>query len=85
MTQLKIGFLIYPGVIQLDVTAAYQVLSFPPITETYLIGKTLETVTSNEGLILTPNLNFANCPQLDVICVPGGGIAQIDVMKDKTT
>ena len=85
MTQLKIGFLIYPGVIQLDVTAAYQVLSFPPNIETYLISKTLETVTSNEGLTLTPNFNFANCPQLDVICVPGGGIGQIDVMKDKTT
>ena len=74
MTQLKIGFLIYPGVIQLDVTAAYQILSFPPNTETYLVSKTLENVTSNEGLTLTPNLNFVNCPQLDVICVPGGGM-----------
>ena len=85
MTQLKIGFLIYPEVIQLDVTAAYQVLSFPPNTETYLVGKTLEPITSNEGLTLTPNLDFASCPQLDVICVPGGGMGQIDVMRDKIT
>ena len=85
MTQLKIGFLIYPGVIQLDVTAAYQVLSFPPNTETYLVGKTLEPITSNEGLTLTPNLDFVSCPQLDVVCVPGGGMGQINVMKDKTT
>ena len=85
MTQLKIGFLIYPGVIQLDVTAAYQILSFPPNTETYLVSKTLENVTSNEGLTLTPNLNFVNCPQLDVICVPGGGMGQVNVMKDRTT
>ena len=84
MTPLKIGFLIYPGVIQLDVTAAYQVLSFPPNTETYLVGKTLNAVISNEGLTLTPNLDFVSCPQLDVICVPGGGMGQIDTIKDKT-
>ena len=34
--QLQIGFLVYPGVIQLDVMAAYQVLSFPPNTQVHL-------------------------------------------------
>lgn len=33
MTQLQIGFLIYPGFIQLDVMGAYQVLAFPPNTQ----------------------------------------------------
>lgn len=84
-TQPKIGFLIYPGVIQLDVTAAYQVLSFPPNTETYLVSKTLDPIESNEGLTLTPTNDFNSCPQLDVICVPGGGIRQVEVMQDETT
>ena len=84
-TQPKIGFLIYPGVIQLDVTAAYQVLSFPPNTETYLVSKTLDPIESNEGLTLTPTNDFNSCPQLDVICVPGGGIKQVEVMQDETT
>lgn len=85
MNQLQIGFLIYPEVIQLDVTAAYQVLSFPPNIETYLIGKTLKPLISNEGLILTPTVDFDNCPQLDVICIPGGGMGQVEIMQDKVT
>ncbi|MFM7427746.1 MAG: DJ-1/PfpI family protein [Elainella sp.] len=79
---VQIGFVIYPGVVQLDVMAAYQVLAFPPQTQLYLISRTLEPVTSNEGLGLTPDLTLADCPALDVICVPGGGIGQVEAMRD---
>lgn len=72
MTQLQIGFLIYPDVIQLDVMAAYQVLAFPPSTQLHLIWKTLTPIISNEDLTLIPTVTFADCPPLDVICVPGG-------------
>lgn len=82
MNPLQIGFLIYPGVIQLDVMGAYQVLAFPPNTQVHLIWKTLSPVVSNEGLILTPTMTLAECPPLDVICVPGGGIGQVEVMQD---
>jgi cyclohexyl-isocyanide hydratase len=82
MNSLEIGFLIYPGAIQLDVMGAYQVLNFPPNTKVHLIWKTLSPVISNEGFIFTPTTTFADCPSLDVICVPGGGMGQIDVMKD---
>jgi len=82
MSQLQIGFLIYPGVIQLDVMGAYQVLAFPPNTQVHLIWKTLTPIVSNEGLTLTPTVTLADCSPLDVICVPGGGMGQIEVMKD---
>ena len=82
MTQLQIGFLIYPGVVQLDVMGAYQVLSFSPDTQIHLIGKNQSPIISNEGLIITPTVTLADCPLLDVICVPGGGMGQIEVMKD---
>ncbi|MDY7014178.1 MAG: DJ-1/PfpI family protein [Cyanobacteriota bacterium] len=82
MTSLEIGFLIYPGVIQLDMTAAYQILAFPPNTQVHLIGKTQNSMVSNEGLTLVPTVTLENCPRLDVICVPGGGIGQIEVMGD---
>jgi len=82
MTQLQIGFLIYPGVIQLDFTGPYQVLSFPPNTEVHLIWEDLSPIESNEGLVLTPTNTFSDCPPLDVICVPGGGLGQLDVMKN---
>jgi cyclohexyl-isocyanide hydratase len=82
MNPLQIGFLIYPGVIQLDVMGAYQVLAFPPNTQVHLLWKTLSPVVSNEGLILTPTMTLVECPSLDVICVPGGGIGQVEVMQD---
>jgi len=52
MNQLQIGFLIYPGVIQLDVMGAYQVLAFPPNTQVHLLWKTSSPVVSNEGTLL---------------------------------
>lgn len=82
MTLLQIGFLIYPDVVQLDVMAAYQVLTFPPNTQVYLIGKTPTPIVSNEGLAIAPTVTIKNCPLLDVICVPGGGMGQVEVMKD---
>ncbi|MBE9048049.1 DJ-1/PfpI family protein [Pleurocapsales cyanobacterium LEGE 10410] len=81
--QITIGFLIYPDVVQLDVMGAYQVLSFPPNTTLHLISKNLDLVTSNEGLIITPTTTLSNCPNLDVICVPGGGMGQAEVMQDR--
>lgn len=82
MNTIQIGFLIYPGVIQLDVMGAYQVLDFPPNTTVHLIWKTLSPVISNEGFIFTPTTTFSDCPDLDVICVPGGGMGQVEAMKD---
>lgn len=83
MTSFNIGFLVYPDVIQLDVMGAYQVLSFPPNVKTYLIAKNLDPLPSNEGLIITPTITLDDCPPLDVICVPGGGMGQVEVMKDQ--
>ena len=83
MTSVNIGFLVYPQVVQLDVMGAYQVLSFPPNAKTHLIAKTLNPIISNEGLIITPTTTLDNCPPLDVICVPGGGTGQVEVMKDR--
>jgi cyclohexyl-isocyanide hydratase len=82
MNEIHIGFLVYPGVIQLDVMAAYQVLAFPPNTQVHLIWKDLAAIVSNEGLLLTPTVTLESCPPLDVICVPGGGIGQVEIMQD---
>jgi cyclohexyl-isocyanide hydratase len=85
MNQIQIGFLIYPGVIQLDVMAALQVLAFPPQTQVHLVAKTRDAIVANEGIMLMPTQTFSDCPQLDVICVPGGGMGQVDVMADRGT
>ena len=80
---IEIGFLVYPDVFQLDVMAAYQILSFPPNVKIHLLWKNLNSIISNKGLIITPTTTFNDCPQLDVICVPGGGMGQLEVMKDE--
>lgn len=83
MTLFNIGFLVYSDVVQLDIMGAYQVLSFPPNAKIHLIAKTLDSIASNEGLTITPTTTIDNCPSLDIICVPGGGIGQLEVMKDR--
>jgi len=43
-----------------------------PGAQVHLIWKRIEPVASDSVLVLTPTITFADCPQLDVICVPGG-------------
>src|SRR5665647_1469645 len=70
---LQIGLVIFPRVTQLDLTGPLQVFSRVPGTTVHLIWKRIEPVPSDSVLVLTPTISFADCPQLDVICVPGGG------------
>jgi cyclohexyl-isocyanide hydratase len=69
---LQIGLLVFPHVTQLDLTGPLQVFSSAPDTEVHLIWKRIEPVNSDSVLVFTPTMTFAECPQLDVICVPGG-------------
>jgi cyclohexyl-isocyanide hydratase len=71
-TPLQIGLLIFPKVTQLDFTGPLQVFSSVPGAKVHLIWKRIEPVPSDSALVLTPTVSFADCPQLDVICVPGG-------------
>ena len=69
---LQIGLLVFPDVTQLDLTGPLQVFSSAPNTKVHLVWKRIEPVNSDSVLVLTPTTTFADCPQLDVICVPGG-------------
>jgi len=69
---LQIGLVIFPKVTQLDLTGPLQVFSSVPGAKVHLIWKRIEPVASDSVLTLTPTTDFADCPQLDVICVPGG-------------
>jgi cyclohexyl-isocyanide hydratase len=49
-----------------------------------MVWKTREPVASSTGMLLTPDTTFADCPALDVLCVPGGaGVG--DLMEDEET
>ena len=69
---LQIGLVIFPKVTQLDFTGPLQVFSSVPGATVHLIWKRIEPVASDSVMMLTPTITFADCPQLDVICVPGG-------------
>jgi cyclohexyl-isocyanide hydratase len=69
---LQIGLVIFPRVTQLDLTGPVQVFSSVPGAKVHLVWKQIEPVPSDSVLTLTPTTTFADCPQLDVLCVPGG-------------
>jgi cyclohexyl-isocyanide hydratase len=69
---MEIGFLVFPKVQQLDLTGPYEVFASWPGARVRLVAKSRAPIASATGLVLTPDLTFEDCPQLDVICVPGG-------------
>lgn len=69
---LQIGIVLFPRVTQLDFTGPLQVFSSVPGAKVHLIWKRIEPVPSDSVMAITPTVSFADCPQLDVICVPGG-------------
>jgi cyclohexyl-isocyanide hydratase len=79
---LQIGLLIFPKVTQLDLTGPVQVFSSVPGAKVHLIWKRIEPVPSDSVLTLTPTTTFTDCPQLDVICVPGG-VGTDDMVNDE--
>jgi cyclohexyl-isocyanide hydratase len=79
--QLQIGFVLFPRVTQLDFTGPLQVVSRIPNAKVHLIWKRIEQVPSDTALTITPTAMFDDCPQLDVICVPGG-IGTDDMVND---
>ena len=72
MPQLQIGLLVFPRVTQLDFTGPLQVFSSLPNATVHLVWKRIEPIGSDTALTFMPTVSFADCPQLDVICVPGG-------------
>src|SRR5438552_4532294 len=81
---LQIGLLVFPKVTQLDLTGPVQVLSSVPEVKVHLIWKRIEPVPSDSVLTLTPTVTYPDCPQLDVICVPGG-VGIDDIINDEET
>lgn len=66
----RIGLLLFRRLTQLDLTGPYEVFGRVPDAEVLLVGS--GEARSDTGLRLRPDVGFAEAPQLDVICVPGG-------------
>ncbi|WP_200306076.1 DJ-1/PfpI family protein, partial [Paracraurococcus ruber] len=75
---LEIGFLLFPRLTQLDLTGPFEVLSRLPGARVRLLWKEAGPVRADTGLGLLADTALADCPQLDLICVPGGpGVAAL--------
>lgn len=85
MSNFSVGFIIFPDLTQLDLTGPLQVLARLPQSNTYIVAKSVAPVPSDCGLSLVPTHTFANCPPLDLICIPGGVSGVIGAIGDRDT
>lgn len=77
-TGLSIGFLLFPRLTQLDFTGPFEVLSRLPGATVRTLWKQAGPVRSDTGLVIHADTALADCPQLDLLCVPGGpGVAAL--------
>jgi cyclohexyl-isocyanide hydratase len=77
-----IGMLIFPRLTQLDMTGPYEVLARLPNTKVHLVAHTMAPVTTDRGMQIVPTITLADCPQLDLVMLPGGP-GQQDLMEDE--
>lgn len=81
---IHVGFLLFPQVQALDLTGPHDVFASLSDVSVHLVWKTLEPIKASSGLVMTPDTTFADCPALDVLCVPGGyGVGKL--MEDAQT
>jgi len=74
--QTTIVFLLFPGITQLDFTAPAQALSRMPGAVLAGAATSRAPIATDSGFSIVPTHDFADCPQADILCVPGGhGVA----------
>ncbi len=84
LSPIRISFLLFPNVTQLDLTGPAQVLSRLGNATVDLVAKTREPVSTDAGFALLPTATFTDAAQPDILCVPGGFGTQ-DAMEDEAT
>jgi cyclohexyl-isocyanide hydratase len=69
---IAIGLLVFPGITQLDATAPCEIFSSLSGAALHLIARDRTPVALDYGLTFNPTATYADPPELDVLCVPGG-------------
>jgi len=83
MNRKRVGILIFPNVEVLDFCGPFEVFSVtrldearrreePSPFEVCLIAQESEVVVATGGLRIIPDFTLQNCPDLDILVVPGG-------------
>ena len=79
---MHVVMLAYPGMTQLDLTGPFEVFARFKELSLHVVWKTLDPVVDGGGLKILPTTTFADCPQADILFVPGGP-GQINLMEDR--
>jgi cyclohexyl-isocyanide hydratase len=76
----SMAMVMYPGMFPLDLIGPHAVLGghFP----IHLVWKSRDPFNAL-GITFTPNMTFADCPEVDVLFVPGGTTGTIAAMEDE--
>ncbi|QNN68057.1 DJ-1/PfpI family protein [Sphingomonas lutea] len=82
MDAVRVAFLIYPNVTQLDFTGPAQVLSRLGNAHLDFVWRDLAPVQTDSGFAIVPTATFADITRADIICIPGG-FGCVDVMEDE--
>lgn len=69
---VQLVFPIFPNLTQLDFMGPVQFLSRIPGAVVHVAAATLDPVPTDCNVALVPTVRFADCPQADILCVPGG-------------
>jgi cyclohexyl-isocyanide hydratase len=77
----KIAFVLFPGLTQLDMTGPAQFLSRMPGATVDYVWHSKDPVMTDAGFAIVPTATFADLPQVDILCVPGG-VGVSEVMND---
>jgi transcriptional regulator GlxA family with amidase domain len=78
-----VGILIYPGVEVLDFCGSFEVFATTRLDEEtrresespihqLLVSESTELVRATGGMKILPDVDFATCPRVDMLLVPGG-------------
>jgi transcriptional regulator GlxA family with amidase domain len=74
---MAFGFLLFPGLEELDLVGPWEMFSIWRASaggpeDCLMVAENLETVSCAKGMLLKPHVDFATCPDLRFLLVPGG-------------
>lgn len=72
-TPKTVAILVFPGAELIDFTGPWEVLSAAGM-QVWSVAKNDTAFTCTPGLTMKPDYTFGNCPQPDILLIPGGGV-----------
>jgi transcriptional regulator GlxA family with amidase domain len=82
--KMNVGVLIYEGVYVLDFTGPIEVFTDTFIDDTakafnvFTVSKNIEMIKAHSGLMVYPDYNFNEAPNIDILIIPGGNSSLAD-------